>query len=327
MATRILYVITKANWGGAQRYVYDLATATKEAGNEVAVAVGGTGLFSEKLRLASVPIFPLAGVQRDLSITKDVGGFFALYRTIRTFRPDVIHLNSSKAGGLGSLAARLLGVRKIIFTAHGWPFMERRNMFWRAFVWLSSWATALLAHDVIVISTSELRLGRLLPFCAAKMHLIHNGIDLQMAFGSGERIRAAFPPGAHITGTIGELTRNKNQIALIEEARKNPEMYVAIVGEGELRPYLEKKIHDYSLGDRVKLFGFIEAREVLKGFDEFALPSLKEGLAYVLIEARTAGLPIRATRVGGIPDVLDAHDMDEFSLERMVQKTAALYTA
>jgi len=325
MATKILYVITKANWGGAQRYVYDLATAAKERGYDVAVAVGGTGVLTEKLHLASIPVFPLARVQRDLSITKDIGGFFVLYSTIRSFHPDIIHLNSSKAGGLGALAARLLGVHTILFTAHGWPYMEQRNIFWRAFVWLSSWATALLAHDVVVVSTNELRLGRLLPFCADKMRLIHNGIDLHMSFGSGEQIRAAFPHGVHITGTIGELNRNKNQIELVEEARKNSAMYVAIVGEGELRPYLEKKICDYGLQDRVKLFGFIEAREALKGFDEFALPSLKEGLAYVLIEARVAMLPLRAKRIGGMPDILDAQDIHGFSLEQMVQKTVALY--
>ena len=73
------------------------------------------------------------------------------------------------------------------------------------------------------------------------------------------------------------------------------------------------------------LFGFREARDVLKGFDVFALPSLKEGLPYVLLEAKAAGLPIIANRVGGVGEILDAKDMTDFSLERMVEKTTALY--
>ncbi len=327
MVARILYVITKANWGGAQRYVYDLAISLPENEFAVTVAVGGDGALSKKLREAGIPVLSLASVQRDLSITNDIGGFFAIYKAIRATRPDIVHLNSSKAGGLGALAARLLGVRNIIFTAHGWPFMEKRNIVWRIFVWTSSWITALLSHTVIVISTNELRLGKRLPFCAEKMRLIHNGIDLHMRFGSGECIRHAFPANAHITGTIGELNKNKNQIALIEEARGNPAMYVAIVGEGELRPYLEAKIREYGLQDRVKLFGFMPAQDALRGFDEFALPSLKEGLAYVLLEAKAAGLPLRTNRIGGIPDILDALDMDDFTLDRMVEKTIAVYTS
>ncbi|MFA5998382.1 MAG: glycosyltransferase [Candidatus Paceibacterota bacterium] len=325
MATRILYVITKANWGGAQRYVYDLATSLPKGEFDVTVAVGDDGVLSKKLRDAGIRVITLMHVQRDISVTSDIGGFFSIYSALRAVRPDIVHLNSSKAGGLGALAARLLGVRKILFTAHGWPFMERRNSVWRAFAWASSWATALLSHTVVVISTSELYIGRKLPFCAKKMHLIHNGIDQRMRFGPGEQIRRAFPLGVRITGTIGELNKNKNQIALIEEARGNAAQYVAIVGEGEMRPYLEGKIKEYGLQDRVKLFGFVPAQEVLRGFDEFALPSLKEGLGYVLLEARLAGLPLRTNRIGGIPDVLDAFDMTDFTLDRMVEKTLALY--
>jgi glycosyltransferase involved in cell wall biosynthesis len=129
-----------------------------------------------------------------------------------------------------------------------------------------------------------------------------------------------------ITGTVGELTKNKNQISLIEEARKNPSMYVAIVGEGDLRPYLEEKIREYKLSDRVKLFGYIPARDVLKGFDVFTLPSNKESLGFSILEARIAGLPVIANRVGGIPEAIDV-PLEEFSLPRMIERTLALYTS
>lgn len=103
-------------------------------------------------------------------------------------------------------------------------------------------------------------------------------------------------------------------------------MYVAIVGmDGEARPMLESLIERYGLGERVKLFGFVPARDALKGFDVFALPSTKEGLPYVLLEARLAGLPIVANRVGGVGEILDAKDLSEFSLETMIERTIALY--
>jgi glycosyltransferase involved in cell wall biosynthesis len=145
-----------------------------------------------------------------------------------------------------------------------------------------------------------------------------------MQFGSGDMIRNAFPPGVHITGTVGELTKNKNQIALIEQAKNDPRMYVAIVGEGELRPMLEAKIKEYKLENRVKLFGFQPSVEVMKGFDTFALPSIKESLGYVIVEARAAGLPIVANRIGGIPEAMDL-PLENFAKETMVEQTLALY--
>ncbi len=220
----------------------------------------------------------------------------------------------------------MTGVRRIVFTVHGWPFEEERNLLWRVFAFLGSWATALLSHVVIVISEKDLRIGKRLPFCSRKMRLVHNGIDFAISFASGERIRSQFPKGVHITGTVGELTRNKNQRVLVDQALADPTLYIAIVGEGEERTRLEQKITEYRLSQRVKLFGFIPAQEAMRGFDTFIFPSLKEGLPYVLLEAKAAGLPIIANRVGGVPDVLDAQDMQEFSLDHMVQKTTTIYT-
>lgn len=320
----VLYVITKASWGGAQRYVYDLTTSLPKEQFEVAVAFGQPGLLVKRLQEAGVKTCPIPTLQRDVSLGGDLSSFFDMVRLFRKLRPDVVHLNSSKAGGVGALAARLAGVPRIIFTAHGWPFQEKRGSLWRALAYMGSWLTALLSHHVIVVSKNDLRMGERLPFCKSKMHLIYNGVG-PLSLASGEVIRSAFPPGVAITGTVGELVHNKNQQALIEKARQNQGMYVAIVGEGEDRAYLEALVKKYNLEERVKLFGFLPPEEVLRGFDEFALPSLKEGLPYVLLDAKAAGLPIVANRVGGVGEILDAKDMSEFSLELMVQKTSKHY--
>jgi glycosyltransferase involved in cell wall biosynthesis len=321
---KILFVITKSNWGGAQRYVYDLATALQHD-FDVRVAFGQEGLLAKKLRDAHIQTFPIEGLQRDVSISNDVKSFFELLRLFRTEKPDVVHLNSSKAGGIGALAARLAGVPRIIFTAHGWPFWEQRNSISRGLIYLFSWLTALFSHKIIVVSDYDLKVAQKMPFVAHKTVRIYNGIDLNFPLGSADIVRHSFPKGVRITGTIGELTKNKNQIALIEEAKNNPDMYVAIVGDGENRLYLKRKIEEYGLINRVKIMGFQWASEVLRGFDVFALPSLKEGLPYVLLEAKAAGLPIVAARVGGVGEILDAKDMSEFSLGKMVEKTTALY--
>jgi len=322
---KILFVITKSNWGGAQRYVYDLAISLPKDQFEVGVAFGQPGLLANKLDAAHITTYPILSLQRDISIFADIKSFFELLHLFHAKKFDIVHLNSSKAAGIGALAARLAGVHHIIFTVHGWPFLENRNPVVRAFIFVFSWFTALLSHTVITISDYDLRIAHKMPFIGNKAARIYNGIDPNMTFGSGEKIRKSFPQGATITGAIGELNKNKNQQALIEQAKNNPNMFVAIVGDGEERKMLEKKIKKNNLGNRVKLFGFIPTTDVLRGFDIFALPSLKEGLPYVLLEAKAAGLPIVANRVGGVGEILDAKDMSDFSLTQMVQKTIALY--
>lgn len=329
---KILFVITKSNWGGAQKYVYDLATALPKDQFEAAVAFGGTGgmnassgLLAERLKTSGVRTIFLTAFTRNIYLFRDFKAFFELLTVINREKPDVLHLNSSKAGGLGALAGRVAGIQRIVFTAHGFAHNEMRPFYQRIFIWIASWFTILFVHKVIVLSDYELKRAPVM-FSRRKIVVIHNGIDMQMPLDSGEVIRTAFPANAHITGTVGELTKNKNQIALIEQAKNNPAMYVAIVGEGEDRLYLKKKIEEYGLENRVKLMGFQPASVVLKGFDTFALPSLKEGLPYVLLEARAAGLHIVANRVGGVSEILDAKDMSDFSLERMVEKTIVLYS-
>jgi glycosyltransferase involved in cell wall biosynthesis len=326
---KVLFVITKSNWGGAQRYVFDLATHLPKESFDVTVALGGDGLLAQKLQATGTIIYHSAALGRDISFAKDLSSFFELYKLFKKEKPDIVHLNSSKAGGIGALAARLAGINKIIFTAHGWPFREQRTLVTRGALWLASWLTALLSTKVICVSNHDLRQARQMPFVGRKAVRIYNGIEA-MQLGDGGVIRKAFPlptgrqDPIHITGTIGELTKNKNQIALLNKARKTASMYVAIVGEGEDRTMLERVIFEYGLNDRVKLFGFMPASQVLKGFDIFALPSLKEGLPYVLLEAKAAGLPVEANPVGGIPEILSGKTED-FTLERMVKETSALY--
>lgn len=328
---KILFVITKSNWGGAQRYVYDLATSLPKDQFEVVVVFGGTGevgahtgLLAERLKEAGVRTIFIESFTRDMGVFRDISAFFELLRVIKKEKPHVLHLNSSKAGGIGSVVGRIAGIRRVIFTAHGFAHNEMRPRYQRVLIWILSWFTILFVHKIIVLSYYELKRAPVI-FSRRKMLVVHNGIDMQMPFGSGETIRRAFPVGTHITGTIGELNRNKNQIALVEQAKNDPNMYVAIVGEGEDKKFLEEKIKEYGLEARVKLFGFMPASEVFKGFDVFALPSIKEGLPYVLLEAKAAGLPIVANRVGGVGEILDAAYMSDFSLAKMTSETLKLY--
>ncbi len=330
---KILFVITKSNWGGAQRYVFDLATNLPKDEFEAIVALGGTGgkdeapgKLEQKLKEAHIRTIFVKSFMRDISILKELGALRELVKIFGKEKPEVVHLNSSKAGVIGALAARLTGVKNIVFTSHGWAFNEDRGWLVLQAIKFLQWLNIILSHKTICVSNSDANQVRHWPFVSRKIFTVHNGIS-QITFGSGDKIRSAFPSGVIITGTIGELNRNKNQKALIEEAKNTPDMYVAIIGEGEDRNMLEDKIKKYGLEDRVKLFGFVPASEALPGFDRFAITSIKEGLPYVVIEAKQAGLPIVANRVGGIEEILDNSDPEEFTLKRMLEKTEDLYNS
>ena len=98
-AKKILFLITKANWGGAQRYVFDLATALRNE-FDISVAFGQEGLLAKKLREAQITTFPIRALQRDVSISSDVKSFLELMRLFRVEKPDVVHLNRESSSPL-----------------------------------------------------------------------------------------------------------------------------------------------------------------------------------------------------------------------------------
>src|SRR5690606_10583606 len=104
---KVLYVITKSEpFGGAQKYVLEMTESARKSGHKVVVALGGKGDLYEKLIVSGGDVRVLGALQRDISITKEIKTFFDLYRLFKKEKPDVVHLNSSKAGGTGALAAR-----------------------------------------------------------------------------------------------------------------------------------------------------------------------------------------------------------------------------
>ncbi len=316
---KIIFVITKSNWGGAQRYVFDLATALPKHEWLVTVAMGGTGLpeapggkLEQELRHRDIRTVFIRAFMRDISLSREWRALRELWDFFAKEQPDIVHLNSSKAGGLGALAARLAGVPHIVFTSHGLAFDEDRNPLSRALVWLSTWATFLLCHKVILISRDTFARAHL-PFCARKLALVHNGIAEPEFFTRDEaRAKLELTAPAPSIGAVGELTWNKSYPTLIramgELKRRGKEAYLCVVGEGEERHFLELLIEEEGVADRVLLVGFVDgAARYMPAFDIYTLPSIKEGLPYVLLEAGAAGLPVVASNVGGIGDIIVPH--------------------
>lgn len=313
---KILYVITKSNYGGAQRYVHELAREMHTRGHDVAVATGGNGELVSYLEEDEIRVIPIDTLQRDIRITKEFATFTLLRTLFREERPDIVHLNSSKAGGLGALAARFSRVPKIIFTAHGWPFLEPRPFYWRAFAFLGSYATALLSHRVILVSNNDLSHTHM-PFTSSTLSVIHTAVPDFPLLARTEARSLCMPnslTAAHKNDlwlvSLAELNHNKNlSVALQAVAdinhRSAQKIFYTVFGSGDLEDTLRSEAASLGIGDAVYFAGtFPDVRECLPAFDVFILPSKKEGLPYALLEAGRAKLPVIASNVGGIPEVI-----------------------
>lgn len=313
---KVLYVITKANWGGAQRYVYDVAVAAAAAGHDVLVVSGASGPLTAKLEAAGVPTKIISSLKRDVSLNAELDAFKELLRIVRVFNPDVLHANSSKAGGLGALAGRIAGVSTIVFTSHGWAYNERRPAWQRAIIALFHYATVLMAHRTICVSSGLMHDASWMPFVQKRFRVIHNGISPE-GFRSREEARELLAPGlakeypnALWIGTVAELHPTKGLDTLIEAfahlTYEFPDAVLVIAGDGSEWTHLAKLVQIYDMPKRIVLSGFVpDAVRALSALDLFVLPSRSEALGYVLLEAGTAGLAAIGTRVGGIPEIIE----------------------
>lgn len=309
---RILLVVTKSNFGGAQRYVFEIAKELRERQYEVAVASGGyTGELIDHLQATDITHLPIKHFDRDINLFKEVLAAFELAKHIRNFDPDVLHLNSSKAGGTGAFMGRVLGVPNIIFTAHGWAHNADRGWLWRKTAALFGWLTGMLAHRVITVSefdrnTAPTRMVR------NKCTVIPTGVQ-SIEFVPKDMAQKALSLKKadllHI-GTVAELTHNKNILFAIKAIHEfnqqtDSKFHYTVIGGGEDEQMLLSYIKENKI-DCVSLVGRMQnARRYLNAFDIFLLPSLKEGMPYALLEAAAAGLPLIASDRGGISEVIN----------------------
>jgi len=318
---KIVYIITKSNFGGAQRYVYELATSLPQDSFDVTVVFGGSGVLKEMLEVKGIKTHTLKSFERDISFFKECKSLFELYTLLNHIKPDIVHLNSSKAGGTGALVSRLLGIQKIIFTAHGWPFHEPRNRVWKSLVWFFSWATVLLAHTTILVSEYD-KNHTGMPFIKNKITRIYSALspfvllsrEVAQSTLFTDDVRALHAHDIWLT-TIAELTPNKNILTAIQAVatynKTNPtqKIFYTVLGDGELYATLHTYIAEHHLEHEVFLAGYIpDARKYLKAFDIFLLPSLKEGMPYALLEAGFAELLVIASSFGGIPEIISHNE-------------------
>ena len=293
---RIVHVNTEVSLRGGEAQLLLLLEGLKEKGHKNFLIV------DEKS-----PLMKKAGLMVDsvLMIKSrrvfDILNILRIYQFIKSLHPHILHLHTSYAHTIGGIAGRLAGI----------PIIVTRRV---AFPIRNSFKYNHFCDGIIAISEAIKKLLIKKGVKEEKIVVIPSGIDIKRFDSIGNRFylykELKVPPKSLMIGTIAHLSEEKGHIYLLEAIplilKEFPESFFLFIGEGGLKKSLKKKAEDLQIARRVIFTGFREdIPEILSILDLFILPSSLEGLGTSLMDALYMKVPVVATLVGGIPEVIE----------------------
>lgn len=309
---RVLHVITRLVVGGAQQNTLLTAQGLRARGYEVELAAGPeTGPEGVLPVPEGIVFYAVPTLVREVRPLADLRALWDLYRLMRRGY-DVVHTHTSKAGVLGRLAARLAGIPVVVHTPHGHVYHgygDRLKS--RAFLWIER----LLAPrtDALVALTESEKLEHLQAGVGRpdQWTVIPSGVELHR-FQAGTPLRRqdlGLAEGSFVVGCVARLAPVKGVDQAVRavarlHARGCP-VHLVVVGDGPQRAELEGLARRLGVQGCVHFLGLRrDVPHLLPLFDVLVLPSRNEGMGRAAVEAQAAGIPVVASRVGGIPDVV-----------------------
>ena len=329
---KVIHSITRMDMGGSaqntlltalnhdpQRYSVCLI---KGSTLESAMTKAEIKLVEDQLETAKkqgIKIINVPSLVRRISPINDVRACFALFRHIRKIEPHIVHTHTSKAGVLARLAAWMARVPVIIHTPHGHVFYGHFARSLSSIFLQMEKSLGKITHHQIALTPEEgkdyVNLG---VAKSRNIAVIHSGVDLNCFKRSAtesnpKRNEIGISADSLVVGYVGWLIPIKGVPYLISAmarvVKQHPKSLLVLVGKGddkgeeEIR--LKEQVENLGLATDVRFLGWrSDVNEIMACFDIFVLPSLNEGMGRVLVEAMAAGLPIVASRVGGIPDLV-----------------------
>ncbi|WP_075292059.1 glycosyltransferase family 4 protein [Pararhizobium arenae] len=313
---RIAQIVTRMDIGGVPDHVMTLVRGLSKIADVVVIA-SSIDVEHEKALAAFGVEFVSVPMERSLSPLSDFRSFARLRETLRDGDFDVVHTHMSKAALIGGLAAALSGIPVTVNTAHNIGFLALSNPLAKGLFWLYDRLLFAMTADAVITVSQRVRDGivgsRIAP--TYKVFAIHNGIDagrFSVESGSRDLVRQAFGIAATqpVVATVARLVWFKGLHDLLDAAgivsRQVPEVRFLIVGSGPQHDELRAKCLTDGISKNVIFAG--ERRDIpdiLSSADVFALTSVSEGLPISILEAMAAGLPVVATDVGGVSEIVD----------------------
>lgn len=292
---------------GAERVIYNLAAEQIKRRMNAEVVYferPGPNSFLKLLRNKDIPVHVVHSRSK-----LDIGAFMGLRRIFLRSSPKILHSHGYKGDIFLALLKRTLGGTPILSTKHGSTDSSSRI---RVYDYLGDVS---LKYFDRVIAVSDFTKSKLIErhIPEKKVEVIHNGVDVSSFDRSGEgRLRRMLnlSPGSRLVGFIGRLGPEKGIRYLLEAARilcgKMGGVYFVLVGDGELKEETEAFIVSHNLKERIFMLGWRkDATELLADMDILLLPSLTEGTPMVILESMAMGVPVIASGVGGIGEVIE----------------------
>ena len=305
----------------AQVFIAPVARYLRARGYEVGIACSAEDSadgpsFSATREVAGCPLYPVA-ISRTIRPLADLRAIWQLYWLVRRLRPDIVHTQTSKAGVVGRLAARLAGAPIVIHTAHAFPFHPYLSAPVRwAYVTIERWGAGLA--DLIIVDTESVRADGLqhrIVRAPGKLVTVPMGIDLKKFSPSPQgpaNLRKALRLGMRdlVVGVVARLVPDKGLECFVRMAARilaaRSDVRFLIVGDGPLRRDLERLAD--ALGIRAKMIFTGHRTDVpalMETMDLFVLPTLHEGFGVVFAEAMAMGKAIIGSRIGPVAEVVE----------------------
>ncbi|MDQ5957196.1 MAG: hypothetical protein QG614_171 [Patescibacteria group bacterium] len=300
---KILYIITKSNWGGAQKYVFDLANSNINQDYDIKVLLGGDGELAHRLLSNNVEVIKSKTLQNTLNPIRTLKIFKELYKIIKNENPNIVHVNSSVAGLIVTLICRIQN-KYCVFTAHGWPHNENRNTILKYLFKFLMIITVRLSDATIAVSNNIKHSLSNSKSILNKITVIYPGIKIIDPIDMNKLHQE--DNLLHIV-SVGEMNKNKNHISFIRIMNSLDNVHYHIIGQdsGE-KENIEKEIEAQNIKNKVTLHGHIQNIDrMLSRYDVFLLPSHTEALGYVVLEALQNNIPVIARNVGGVPEIIE----------------------
>lgn len=316
----VLHVITRMEEGGAPRVLLALLDGMDggEFVQSLAAAAGAPGSdLLERGRELDITVHEIKTLTREVNPIKDMLSLFSLVSLMRRNRYDIIHTHTSKAGFLGRLAGRLIGHHRVIYSPHG-------NIFVGYFPWwetllytMAERAAARWCDRIVTLSDAgtdeflEKSIGS-----RAQYRTIYNGIDID-AFGRGAGggdVRGKLGIGSEdlVIVCVGRMVPVKGYDVLVKASADIVKglaprrVRFLMVGDGPEREELIREAERMGVGENFTFLGFRDdVARLLSASDLMAMPSINEGLGMSIVEAMAFSLPVVASRVGGIVEVVE----------------------
>jgi glycosyltransferase involved in cell wall biosynthesis len=301
---KVLHLLVSLPVGGAEDLVAAIVRGLDPERFAAGVAcLGFPGPVGEELRAAGYPVNSL-GLEVKQTSTWRLAA--EVRRLLQDLRPDILHTHLYHPNLYGRLAALGLGIPVVAAVHNSYSRVKFHRRLWN---FLLGWASERILVGSIQV-WDDVRHYDGVP--ASRLLLLPYGIRLAEPDPAWSRpeARQALQVSGFVLGAVGRLEEQKGQVYLLEALAQvqseMPEATLLLVGDGRLRPDLERRVRELELSARVRFLGTRRDLPLIyRSLDLFVQPSLWEGLPLALLQAMGAGLPVLATRVSGVREVIN----------------------